>query len=171
MVEYNSIILKFGEQGEKTGWRYIEVPADIAERIKPGQRTSFRVKGMLDAFAFRGIALMPMGNGDFILTLKADIRKAIHKKEGAIVRVHLELDADYKLAIPEDLAACFEDDPEALTQFNSLAKSHRDYFIKWIMSAKTDATRFKRIVNTVNAMTCKMDYGQMIRSMKQEKDY
>jgi hypothetical protein len=171
MVEFNSIILKFGDQGEKTGWRYIAVPADIAEQLKPGQRTSFRVKGVLDAFAFRGIALMPMGNGNFILTLKADIRKAIRKKEGAMIRVQLEFDADYKLELPQDLAACFEDDHEALAQFEGLARSHRDYFIKWIMAAKTDVTRFKRIVNTVNAMARKLDYGQMIRSMKKERYY
>ena len=50
--------------------------------------------------------------------------------------------------------------------FNSLAKSHRDYFIKWIESAKSNETRAKRIVNTVNAMLRKWDYGTMIREMR-----
>lgn len=47
-VIYNTLILRFGNMGEKTGWTYIEVPADIAGQIMPGQRKSFRVKGRLD---------------------------------------------------------------------------------------------------------------------------
>src|ERR1700712_1205788 len=102
MVEFNTIILKFGDQGEKTGWRYIDIPADIAKQLKPGKKKSFRVKGMLDGFAIAGIALMPMGGGGFIMALKADIRKAIHKREGAMLQVKLELDANYKVEMPAD---------------------------------------------------------------------
>jgi uncharacterized protein YdeI (YjbR/CyaY-like superfamily) len=49
-----------------------------------------------------------------------------------------------------------------------LAKSHREYFIKWINGAKTNETRAKRIIHTVNAMLRKWDYGQMIRAMRKE---
>jgi hypothetical protein len=170
MVEFNAIILKFGDQGEKTGWRYIDVPADIAQQLKPNNKKSFRIKGMLDGFAVAGLALMPMGEGNFIMALKADIRKAIHKREGAMVQVKLELDADYKIEMPADLVECFDADPEALEFFNSLLRSHRDYFVKWIQSAKTEATRIKRIVNTVNAASRRMGYPEMIRALKAEKD-
>lgn len=164
------MILKFGDQGEKTGWRYIEVPADIASQLKPGNRSSFRVKGMLDGYAFAGIALLPMGEGNFIMALKADIRKALHKREGAMLHVKLEADTGYKVEMPADLMECFDADPEAFGFFNGLPRSHRDYFIKWIESAKTDATRIKRIVNTVNATSRKMGYSEMIRALKQQKD-
>jgi hypothetical protein len=170
MVEFNTIILKFGDQGEKTGWRYIDIPADIAQQLKPGNKKSFRVKGMLDGFPVAGMALMPMGDGNFIMALKADIRKAIHKREGAMLQVRLEIDSDYKVEIPHDLMECFDADPEAFGFFNTLTGSHRDYFIKWIDSAKTNDTRVKRIVNTVNATSCKMGYPEMIRALKQEKD-
>ncbi|EHQ28203.1 protein of unknown function DUF1905 [Mucilaginibacter paludis DSM 18603] len=170
MIELDTIILKFGDQGEKTGWRYIDIPFDIAEQLMPGQKKSFRVKGMLDGYPFRGLALMPMGDGNFIMALKADIRKAIHKKEGAMLHVQIEADHDYKVEIPDDLMECFEDDTEAFDFFNSLVRSHRDYFIKWIESAKTDATRVKRIVNTVNAMNRKMSYSEMIRALKKENN-
>jgi len=169
MVEFTAIILKFGDQGEKTGWRYIDIPADIAQQLKPDNKKSFRVRGMLDALAVRGMALMPMGDGNFIMALKADVRKAIHKEEGAMLRVVLEEDTDFKIEIPADLQECFDEDPDAYSFFMSLAKSHRDYFVKWIESAKTEPTRVKRIVNTVNAMVRRMDYGQMITSLKKER--
>lgn len=165
MVEFTTIILQFAQQGEKTGWSYIEIPADIAQQIKPGNKKSFRVRGMLDAFAVNGMALMPMGEGNFIMALRAQVRKGIHKNAGAMLDVKLEEDVDYQVGIPEDLRECFEFEPEAFEFFNSLAKSHRDYFIKWIDSAKTAETRAKRIVNTVNAMLRKWSYNVMIREM------
>jgi hypothetical protein len=169
MVEFNTIILQFAEQGEKTGWTYIEIPADLAQQMKPGNKKSFRVKGTLDAFAVSGMALMPMGNGNFIMALKADVRKGIHKRAGAMLQVKIEEDKDYKVEVPDDLQECFDFEPEALDFFNSLAKSHRNYFIKWIDSAKTNETRAKRIVNTVNAMLRKWDYSQMIRAMRKDE--
>ena len=108
MIEFNTIILQFDEQGEKTGWSYIEVPADLARQIKPGSRKSFRVKGMLDGFAIAGMALLPMGNGNFIMALKAEVRKAIHKNAGAMVQVRIEEDRDYKVEVPDDLQECFD---------------------------------------------------------------
>lgn len=170
MVQFNAMILQFGEMGEKTGWRYIEVSAEIAQELLPGNKKSFRVKGKVDNYPISGFALMPMGEGKFIMPLKLEIRKAIHKESGAMVSITLEVHKDYKVDVPEDLQECFEFDPEALVQFNSLPKSHRDYFIKWIESAKTSETRNKRIINTVNAMLRKWDYGTMIRAMRDENN-
>jgi hypothetical protein len=168
MITFSTIILQFNEQGEKTGWTYIEIPADLAQQLKPGNKKSFRVKGMLDGLAVSGMALMPMGDGNFIMALKADIRKAIHKNKGAMLAVQLEEDTDFRIEMPEDLKECFEFEPDAFDFYSTLAKSHREYFIKWINEAKTNETRVKRIVNTINAMLRKWNYGQMIRSMKKE---
>lgn len=171
MIEFKTMILKFGEMGEKTGWRYIEIPADVAQALKPGNKKSFRVKGFLDSYPISGFALLPMGEGAFIMPIKVEIRKAIHKEAGAMITVKLEEHADFKVDIPADLRDCFDFDPEALAQFDTLPMSHRNYFIKWIDSAKTDETRAKRIVNTVNAMLRKWSYNEMIREMKKEREF
>jgi len=169
MIDFRTIILQFGEQGEKTGWSYIDIPADLVQQLKPGNKKSFRVRGMLDGLTIRGMALMPMGNGNFIMALKADVRKGIHKNAGAMLQVRIEEDTEYKVEVPDDLQECFDFEPDAQAFFNSLPKSHRDYFIKWIEGAKTNETRAKRIVNTVNAMLRKWNYGQMLRAMKKDE--
>lgn len=166
MVEFTTVILQFADQGEKTGWTYVEVPADIAQQLKPGNKRSFRVRGMLDGFAVAGMALMPMGGGNFIMALKADVRKGIRKNAGTMLQVKLEVDTDYKVEIPAELQECFDFELNALEFFNSLPKSHREYFLKWINDAKTAETRNKRIVNTVNAMLRKWGYNVMIREMR-----
>lgn len=168
MVEFTTIILQFAAQGEKTGWSYIEIPADLAQQMKPGNKKSFRVRGTLDAFPVSGMALMPMGEGNFIMALKVEVRKGIHKHAGAMLQVGLEEDKDFKVEMPDDLQECFDFEPEAYAFFNSLAKSHREYFIKWIEGAKTNETRAKRIVNTMNAMLRKWSYNVMIREMRKE---
>lgn len=168
MISYNTIMLQFDEQGEKTGWTYIEVPADLAQQLKPGNKKSFRVKGMLDGFAIKNVALMPMGEGNFIMAINAAMRKGIHKHAGATLQVTLEVDTDTAVIIPGDLQECFEYEPEALTYFNSLPEGHRRYFVNWINSAKTEPTRAKRVVNTINAMRHKWTYNQMVKAMREE---
>jgi len=163
MLTFTAIILKLGQQGEKTGWTYIDIPADLAAQLKPDHKKSFRVRGTLDHFKIAGVALMPMGEGNFILPLKADIRKGIRKGEGAMLQVNLEEDVDFKLEVPDDVNDCLADDPEAHDYFNSLPESHRRYFINWINSAKTEPTRAKRIAQTCHAMANHLNYGQMIR--------
>ena len=170
MIEYTAIILRFGEKGEKSGWSYIEVPEDIAQQLKSGNKKSFRVKGFLDMYKFDGIALLPMGEGHFIMALNADIRRRIRKSEGAMLMVKLEVDNEYSIQTPEEVLECLNDDPESLEYFNSLAQSHRDYFIKWINSAKTEPTRANRIIQMINAMSQKMDYSQMIRANRKIKN-
>ena len=71
MIRFKTIILKFQKQGEKTGWTYIEVAADLAQQLKPGNKKTFRVKGKLDGYSFQQVALLPMGNGSFIMALNA----------------------------------------------------------------------------------------------------
>jgi len=168
MIAFDTIILQFAEQGEKTGWSYIDIPADLASQLKPGNKQSFRVKGTLDALPVRGMALMPMGEGNFIMALKAEVRKALGKNKGAMLRARLEEDTDFRIEMPDDLKACFDFEPEALEFYNTLPKSHRDYFIRWINEAKTDETRAKRIVNTINAMLRKWRFNVMLREMKKE---
>ena len=165
MVQFTTTIKQFDKQGEKTGWTYIDVPSDIAEKLMPGNRKGFRVKGKLDSFPIKGIALLPMGDGNFILTLNADLRRGIRKKKGAMLNVKLQVDPEgYKLN--EDFMSCLNDDPAARTFFDTLSGSHRNYFSKWIDSAKTMNTKAKRITMAVIALGSKQGFGEMIRANK-----
>ena len=92
MLSFSATILQFAAQGEKTGWTYILVTVALAEKLNPGVKKSFRVKGKLDDFEVEKLALIPMGKGDFILTVNAAIRKGIGKRKGATIKVQLALD-------------------------------------------------------------------------------
>ena len=169
MIRFTTKILRFADMGEKTGWTYIRVPAALAQQLLPGNKKSFRVKGRLDDHSIQKMALIPMGEGDFIMALNAGIRKAIRKQQGATLRVELEVDKAV-IQPPKALLDCLADEPAAQAWFKGLPKSHQNYFGNWISSAKTDATRAKRIAQTVNAMARSKNFGEMIRSLKQDKE-
>jgi len=168
MIQFTTTIKKFSDKGEKTGWTYIEIPAAIADKLKPNNKRSFRVKGNLDNYVFEGLALIPMGEGDFILALNATIRKKIKKQKGDKLKVSIEVD-DKPVKLNAELMECLSDEPDCLSFFNSLTPGHRKYFSNWIESAKTDETKIKRIAQTINALSKKWDYGQMIRDQTAKK--
>lgn len=169
MVRFSTVIKRFGQQGEKTGWTYVEVSKDLASKLKPNNKKSFRVKGKLDEFPIRGVALIPMGGGDFIMALNAGMRKGIGKGKGAKLQVVLELDDDFVLEPPPEFRECLSDEPAALAFFQSLAKSHQGYIVKWIESAKTQPTKDKRIAQAVSALSKGQGFGEMLRAQKNDR--
>ena len=170
MVHFTATLEKFASKGEKTGWTFFEVPLKIANKIKPDTKVAYRVKGKLDDYEFRGVSVIPMGGGNFIIAVKADIRRRIKKGNGDRVKVSLEEDPGFSPEIPDELLECLQDEPEASSFFfDKLPGSHRNYFINWINSAKTEPTRTKRVAQTVNALAKGFHYGQMIQSHKQDR--
>ncbi|MBC3788162.1 YdeI/OmpD-associated family protein [Spirosoma utsteinense] len=170
MYTFTAVLQRFEQKGEKTGWTYIDIPIDITQALKPGQKTSFRVKGTLDTYPIALVALIPMGTsgdatGSFIMAVKATMRRGIRKEEGATVRVTLEAD-DSPMPLSADLMTCLADDPTALDFFNTLAKGHQVYFSNWIESARTMETKTKRITQAVRGLSMGMGYGEMTRYFK-----
>lgn len=169
MIQLTAMMKRFASQGEKTGWTYIEVPADLAQKLKPGNRKEFKVKGKIDKHTINRVSLLPMGDGSFIMPVNAGMRKAIGKRHGAMVKVQLTEDKS-EFVFNSDLVECLNDEPVASDFFKTLPGSHQRYFSKWIDSAKTAQTKAKRIAQTVNALAKKQGYPEMLRALKKEKD-
>ena len=165
MITYTTTIHKFGANGDKTGWTYIEIPEDLAQQLIPGNKKSFRVKGKLDNYSIHSVAVLPMGNGSFLMALNATMRKGIGKRNGAMVQVALELDTT-PLKVSAALLACLEDEPDARSFFDTLTPSHQRYFSNWIEEAKTETTKIKRLTACISALARRLEYGPMLREQK-----
>jgi hypothetical protein len=162
MIRFTAVLQRFEEKAEKSGWTYIQIPQDVTERLNPGVRKSFRIKGKIDEYPLTQTALIPMGEGTFILPTNAEMRRGIRKQEGAAAILELELDTS-PVGLSEDLMNCLADDPHALDFFNTLPRGHQNYFSNWIESAKTSETKVKRISQAVQGLAMRMGYGEMIR--------
>jgi len=168
MVSFKTELQKFGSKGEKTGWTYIDIPEKIAQKLKPGCKKSFRIKGKIDEHFIKGVALTPMGDANFILAVNATVRKAIKKIEGALVKVNIEEDTEEILSDAE-LLECLKDEPAAYDYFKKLLPSHQNWFSNWVKSAHTQTTKTKRLAIIVTACVQKLHFSEMIKMYREEK--
>ena len=168
MLEFTTPIKRFKAQAEKTGWTYIDVPANLASQLVNGNKKGFRVKGFLDNCKIEGLSLLPMGGGNFILTLNASIRKKIRKNIGADLNVKIEVD-NKPITAPNELLECLADEPKAMKRYKELPKSHQNYFTQWIKQAKTEPTKSKRIAASVNALAAGLGFVEAIRSLRKDR--
>lgn len=162
MIEFKSILERFGEKGEKTGWTYLHLDSDLAKQLNPSVRKSYRVRGSLDAIAIQQLSLLPMGEGDFILPIKGDLRKRLKKPIGETVLVKIEVDPN-EPTLDEELMLCLQDIPEANQKFQAMPLSHQRYYSNHVSSAKTDATRAKRIANIIESMIRGLSFAEMLK--------
>lgn len=169
MITFTAKIRKFDRQGEKTGWTYIEISSTQANKLNPGKKTGYRVRGTLDQHPIQRIALLPMGDGAFIMPLNAAMRKAIGKEKGDSLAVKLEVDGR---TIPpsSDFMKCLRDDTRAMAYFKTLSGSHQRYFSKWIEEAKTVETKTKRITMAVIALGQAQGFPEMLRANRKARE-
>lgn len=167
-INFKAKILKFGNQGEKSGWTYIEISEALANKLNPGVKRSYRVKGSLDDFKIDKVAILPMGDGNFIVPFNVAIRKGTGKKVGDTVQVKLELD-QRSINPSTDFIKCLKDDSRAYEFFKTLPKGHQNYFSKWIDSAKTSQTKTKRITMAVIALASEQGFSEMMRANRNSR--
>lgn len=165
MHSFTAIIQKSGSWGEKSGWTYVDIPQDILVKLELKSKKEFRIKGFMDDVELERQPVFPVGEGNYIITLNAGLRKKLGKKHGATVKLRIEMDAR-GAAQSQELLDCLKDDAVARAQFESMNTSNRNYFHAHILSAKTAATRTARVVNTLAAMHKKQNFGEMIRSLQ-----
>ncbi len=165
MITFTTTIKRFSRMGEKTGWTYIEISAARANRMNPGKRVGYRVKGFLDQHPIQRVSIMPMGNGDFIMSLNAKLRKLIGKEKGDKLLVKLEADIR-QIPLSADFMRCLRDDARAIAHFKTLSGSHQRYFSKWIEEARTIETKTRRITMAVVALAQEQGFPEMLRANK-----
>lgn len=133
----------------KGGWTFARIP-----EIKKDKKNPFgwrKVRGTIDSFEISKYHLMPMGDGNLFLPVKAEIRKKIGKSEGDYVHVILFPDNE-PLDIPEEFLICLSDEPKALDFFNSISESEKKYYVQWIYSAKKEETIINRMAKSINRL-------------------
>ena len=126
------------------------------------------IRDRLNDIAIAGIALAPMGEGEYILPLKKALQQKLSIEPGDRITATVEVD-DAPLQIDEDLMACLAEEPEALHYLRSLAPSHQRYFLNWVASAKTETTKTRRIAAVVDALSRQWDYSTMIRAAQKKR--
>lgn len=155
-VNSNYVIQKIQGKG---GWSYVLLKGMkskyLALRKKDNKEKKglpwVRVSGKVDTYELAKYNLFPMKSGDLFLPIKADIRKAIKKKEGDTVRVVLFLD-ETPIDVPQEFLDCLKEEPKALKTFKTLSEAEQKHYLDWIYSAKKEETKIDRMASAINKL-------------------
>ena len=161
LVDGSYLLEKFAGKG---GWTYARIPEILQDKLAPFGWV--RVRGSIDGVEIKSYHLMPMGNGQLFLPVKAATRKKIGKQAGDRINVILYAD-DRPLEIPEELSICLLDEPGAYENFLSYSPGEQKLWIEWIFSARKEDTKIARLAKTVDFVKRKKKFADATQSGKQ----
>jgi len=129
-----------------TGMR---VPPEIVEALGSGKRPPVLVT--INGYTYRStVAVM---GGESLIGVSSENRAGAGVAAGDEVDVELELDtAARTVTVPADFAAALDEDPTARATFDGLSYSNKSWHVLSIDGAKTDETRQRRIVRSIDAL-------------------
>lgn len=141
MIEFESQIAEAAGGGA-----YVEVPADVIEKLGGGGRIP--VKASFDGVPYSG-SIVRMGGVTCIGVLKS-IRRELGKGPGDSVVVAIDRDDSVRtVEVPPELKAIFAEQPDAEAIFLKLSFSHQREHVNYIREAKKPETRRRRAARTI----------------------
>lgn len=123
--------------------RCVDVPEEISRALGG--------KGYIPVFAnVRGLVarttLIPAGNNQYRLFVDGKIRKKLGVDAGNLVGITVRRDKKpAEVTIPADVAAALRKTPGAQKAFNTITPALRREFLRWVLKAKHQETRARRI--------------------------
>lgn len=131
------------QTGNNTG---IPVPEEVIEALGGGKRPPVNVT--VNGYEYRS-TVAPMG-GRYLIAFSSDKRAATGVQGGDAIEVELTLDTEPRVTeVPADLAAALAASTEAQAAFDKLSPSAKKAHVVNVESAKTDATRQRRVESIV----------------------
>ena len=128
----------------------VEVPSAISMQL--GNASHIPVRGSADGKPFQSTCARRRGNR-YALFLNVEIRKAIGKTAGDSVSVEMEYDpVSRDIPLPEDVEMILAEEHGILEEFLNTSPSYQRELTKYILKAKHENTRLKRIYILVERM-------------------
>ena len=139
-LEFEAELVPMGPKG---AWICMEIPSEVPAAF--GSRGRTAVKGTLNGYPIR-TSIFPTGDGDFFMMVNKAMQKGAGVGEGDKVSVAMELDMEPRvLDVPEVLRTALDRDTDAKAGFDNMPYSHRKEYVDWIVEAKKDETRERRV--------------------------
>lgn len=140
-------------------WTFFIIPFNIEEVF--GQKNHVKVKGSINGIEFRS-SLTPRGDGKHYMVVSKVLQEAAGITKGDKIHVIMEPDNDERLVeIPEVIQKIFETNEDAGKTFHKLSYTRRKDFVDYILDAKKESTREKRITQML----------EEIEKLKRKKKY
>ncbi|UEQ75266.1 YdeI/OmpD-associated family protein [Chryseobacterium arthrosphaerae] len=143
-IEFKAVIKQNGTMNAA----FVEFPFSTEELFnKKGQ---VKIKAIFDGKVKYSGSLAKMKSDCHILRLTQEIRRQLGKTFGDEVSVSLVEDQEERVVdIADDIAAVFDENPEARIIFDKMSYTHKKEYIRWIEEAKKPETRENRKIKMI----------------------
>jgi len=137
--------------GRAVAWTFLRLPPRASAKLP--SRGLVSVRGTLNGAAFRGV-LEPDGQGGHWFKVDRKTREAAGAQAGETVSLEVTpTDKEPEPKVPSDFRAALTASPEARAVWTDITPLARRDWIHWIVSAKQEATRARRIGNACSMLT------------------
>jgi hypothetical protein len=127
----------------------IQVPEAVVEALGSGKRPP--VKVTINGYTYR--STVAVVGGAHMVGVSAESRAGAGIAGGDEVEVDIELDtAPREVAVPADLAAALDAEPNARRTFDKLSYSNKSWHVLQVTGAKSEETRQRRIAKSVDIL-------------------
>ena len=135
------------EADPRTGDVFVVAPFSVAELY--GTKEELPVQTAIEGFPYQG-ELTPLGDGYHGLVVPREVRRAVGKTVGDVLRVALRHDLSERVVnLPDDLAAGLTENAASNNFFKSLTKPEQRSYVRYLKGAKTSEIRAKRLTETL----------------------
>jgi hypothetical protein len=147
MTEFEQEFEAALEADPRTGDVFVVAPFSVEELY--GTKEELLVQAAIDGFPYQG-ELTPLGDGYHALIIPREVRRAVGKTVGDVLRVALRKDVSERVvSIPDDLQGGLAANEAATKFFKSLTKLEQRSYVRYLKGAKTPEIRAKRLTETV----------------------
>ncbi len=147
MTEFEQEFDAVLEAEPRTGDVFVVAPFSVEELY--GTPDELLVQTAIDGFPYQG-ELLPLGDGYHALVIPREVRRAVGKTVGDVLRVQLSPDlAERVVTMPDDLAAALAENAAALAFFKKLDQPEQRAYVRYLKGAKTPERRVQRLTETV----------------------
>ncbi len=147
MTEFEQEFEAALEADPRTGDVFVVAPFSVADVY--GTSDELLVQTAVDGFPYQG-ELTPLGDGYHALVIPREVRRAVGKTVGDVLRVALRHDLSERVVtMPDDLAAGLTSNEAAQKFFKSLTKPEQRSYVRYLKGAKSAEIRAKRLTETI----------------------
>jgi hypothetical protein len=132
-------------------WRWLDIPERVSRALAPWAKSGhIRIDATLDGVAVQG-SLSPRGGGRHMMVLNAALRRQAGLVDGRTTPVEVTVTPRVTDAVrvPDALAEAL-DREAAREAFEAMSSSHRWELVRYVMGARSDATRARYVARAVD---------------------